>query len=82
MCDVKLPFGENNYPVFTMPPEIKSEVSDNEEYLKYQCIEGMQNRYSIKYQSANQRDDQPEEKAYELSERLDYELEGNRKDRI
>lgn len=74
MCDVKLPFGENNYPVFTMPPEIKSEVSDNEEYLKDQCIEGMQNRYSIKYQSANQRDDQPEEKAYELSERLDYEL--------
>ena len=26
MCDVKLPFGENNYPVFTLPPEIKTEV--------------------------------------------------------
>ena len=34
MCDVKLPFGENNYPVFTLPPEIKSEVSDNVQYLK------------------------------------------------
>jgi len=44
MCDVKLPFGENNYPVFTMPPEITSQVADNEAYLKHQCIEGMQTR--------------------------------------
>ena len=41
MCDVKLPFGENNYPVFSMPPEISTKVSNNEEYLKLQCIEGM-----------------------------------------
>ena len=34
----------------------------------------MQNRYSIKYQSENERDDQSQEKVYELSERLDYEL--------
>ena len=34
MCEVKLPFGENNYPVFSMPPEIKSEVEDNVAYLK------------------------------------------------
>ena len=74
MCDVKLPFGENNYPVFTMPPEIKSDISDNEAYLKHQCIEGMQNRYDAKYLSESARNDESEEKVRELSERLDYEL--------
>ena len=54
MCDVKLPFGENNYPVFTMPPEVKSEVSDNDEYLKCQCIDGMMDRYNEKYLAENE----------------------------
>ena len=62
MCDVKLPFGENNYPAFTMPPEIKSDISDNEAYLKHQCIEGMQNRYDAKYLSESARNDESEGK--------------------
>jgi DNA polymerase III alpha subunit len=43
--NLKLPFGENNYPVFTLPPEIKTKVSDNVEYLKNLCIEGLKERY-------------------------------------
>ena len=74
MCDVKLPFGENNYPVFTMPPEIRSEVPDNDAYLMQQCIEGMQERYRVDYLPENGRTDELEEKVKELSERLDYEL--------
>ena len=45
MCELKLPFGENNYPVFTLPPEIKTTVADNVEYLKNLCIEGLKERY-------------------------------------
>ena len=52
MCDLKLPFGENNYPVFTLPPEIKAKVSDNEEYLKILCIDGLKNRYNEEYISS------------------------------
>jgi DNA polymerase-3 subunit alpha len=74
MCDVKLPFGENNYPVFTMPPEISTEIKDNVEYLKQQCIEGMQERYEAEYLEEASRDDDSDEKRKELSERLDYEL--------
>ena len=57
-----------------MPPEIKSEVSDNDAYLKHQCIEGMQERYSVEYVAENGRNDDSDEKVKELSERLDYEL--------
>lgn len=74
MCDVKLPFGENNYPVFTMPPEISSEVEDNGSYLLSQCTEGMKNRYDLDYQPPELRKEAIEDKIRELSERLDYEL--------
>ena len=46
---MKLPFGENNYPVFTLPPEIRTEVADNVLYLTNLCIEGLKNRYEIDY---------------------------------
>mgnify|MGYP003324340794 CR=1 FL=1 len=73
MCDVKLPFGENNYPVFTLPPEIKTEVPDNVEYLRKLCLDGLKKRYRLGYEDV---DNRTEEKplAKELSERLDYEL--------
>ena len=74
MCDLKLPFGENNYPVFTLPPEIKTKVSDNEEYLKILCIDGLKNRYNEEYISEQNRNDDTNEKVKELSERIDYEL--------
>jgi DNA polymerase-3 subunit alpha len=73
MCDVKLPFGENNYPVFTLPPEIKTEVKDNVEYLQKLCIEGLHKRYEVAYQSPEGRSEE-NSRAKELSERLDYEL--------
>ena len=73
MCDVKLPFGENNYPVFTLPPEIKTEVKDNVQYLQNLCIEGLHKRYEVAYQEVDDRSDQ-DSRAKELSERLDYEL--------
>ena len=73
MCEVKLPFGENNYPVFTLPPEIKTEVKDNLEYLKNLCIEGLQTRYEIEYQELSLREE-GDPLSKELSERLDYEL--------
>ena len=73
MCEVKLPFGENNYPVFTMPPEIKTEVSDNIEYLRKLCIEGLQKRYEVSYEEASDRVEE-DSQSKELSERLDYEL--------
>jgi len=74
MCDVKLPFGENNYPVFTLPPEISTTVTDNVEYLKNQCVVGMKERYGLEYQGTDQRNDNTGEKEKELSERIDYEL--------
>ena len=74
MCDVKLPFGENNYPVFTMPPEISSEVEDNGSYLLSQCTDGMKSRYGLDYQPPELREEDTEDKIRELSERLDYEL--------
>ncbi len=74
MCEVKLPFGENNYPVFTMPPEISSKVEDNDSYLLFQCVEGMKNRYQLDYLPLDSREEETDKKIQELSERLDYEL--------
>ncbi|HAF58650.1 MAG TPA: DNA polymerase III subunit alpha, partial [Opitutae bacterium] len=73
MCEVKLPFGENNYPVFTMPPEIRTEVKDNVQYLKNLCVEGLQTRYEVAYQEEGDREP-GESLVNELSVRLDYEL--------
>ena len=74
MCEVKLPFGENNYPVFSMPPEIKSEVEDNVAYLKRLCVEGLKDRYDAEYQPEDKRAEDPEDQTRVLSERIDYEL--------
>jgi DNA polymerase-3 subunit alpha len=74
MCEVKLPFGENNYPVFSMPPEIKSRVGDNVAYLKHLCVEGLKKRYESDYQPEEKRSEDPEDKTRILSERIDYEL--------
>ncbi len=74
MCDVKLPFGENNYPVFTLPPEINSVEKDNLTYLKNQCILGMKECYGVEYLPSDSRNDLTEEKIRTLSERMDYEL--------
>ena len=74
MCEVKLPFGDNNYPVFSMPPEIKSEVVDNIAYLKRLCVEGLKERYDSDYREEGKRSEDAEDEARVLSERIDYEL--------
>ncbi|MBO93613.1 MAG: DNA polymerase III subunit alpha [Opitutales bacterium] len=76
MCEVKLPFGENNYPVFPLPAEISSKFSDNADYLQRLCLDGLQERYGLDYLGADDRREGDEEtlKACELAERIDYEL--------
>ena len=58
---------------FTLPPDIKTEVSDNVKYLKKLCVDGLHERYQVSYE---QEDDRLEVESLpkELSERLDYEL--------
>jgi DNA polymerase-3 subunit alpha len=74
MCELKLPFGENNYPVFTLPPEINTKEVDNVKYLKLLCIEGLKGRYEKEYLAEELRGEDTDEKVRELSERVDYEL--------
>ena len=74
MCDVKLPFGENNYPVYPMPLEISKEFADRPSYLKSLCNKGMVERYELSYLKKSERDENADAKLLELSERVDYEL--------
>jgi DNA polymerase-3 subunit alpha len=74
MCELKLPFGENHYPVFTLPPEINTKEVDNVKYLKLLCIEGLKGRYEKEYLAEELRGEDTDEKVRELSERVDYEL--------
>ncbi len=78
MCDVKLPFGENHYPVFNMPPEIKTRCDDNATYLKELCIKGLQKRYGVDYhhpQNYKPHANEDPQLAITLVERINYELE-------
>ena len=83
MCDVKLPFGENNYPVFHRPPELETKFEDNEVYLRQLCHEGMEARYGLKYIPESDRpkeegevneEGKEEDLAHTLSNQIDYEI--------
>ncbi|MFP6899663.1 MAG: DNA polymerase III subunit alpha, partial [Opitutales bacterium] len=77
MCEVKLPFGEDHYPVYSLSPEISSKFSDNAKYLRNLCLKGLKERYDLKYLSPDERPEKGDEesaKVVELSERIDYEL--------
>jgi DNA polymerase-3 subunit alpha len=82
MCDVKLPFGENNYPVFHQPPELKSKFKDNGAYLRELCHKGMKDRYGLDFIPEDQRTeeepegtkDDKENLALTLSKQIDYEV--------
>ena len=76
MCEVKLPFGENNYPVYPLPPEVSSEFFKNADYLRGLCLAGFNGHYDLDYLDPDERPSTEAEpsKAMELSERLDYEL--------
>jgi DNA polymerase-3 subunit alpha len=69
MCDLKIPFDENHFPVYPLPPEIKD---DRPAYLKNLCVEGLKERYSIDYHTPDRAADP--ETARILVERIDYEL--------
>ena len=69
MCDLTLKFGENRYPKYPLPPEIKS---DKPGYLQELCVAGLQQRYGVDYQKPASAKDAA--LASTLVERLDYEL--------
>ena len=69
MCDLTLIFGENRYPKYPLPPEIKT---DKPGYLRELCVDGLQNRYGVDYQKPAKAKDVA--LAQTLVERLDYEL--------
>ena len=72
MCEVKLPFGKIIIQSFTMPPEIRTEVKDNVQYLKNLCVEDCK-QDEVAYQEEGDREP-GESLVNELSVRLDYEL--------
>lgn len=77
MCDLVLPFGQNHYPVFTVPPEIRSRDVDNVQYIRELCIEGLKDRYGFDYNNPHlfqPAPGQPADLGKILAERLDYEL--------
>ncbi|HVT74346.1 MAG TPA: DNA polymerase III subunit alpha [Lacunisphaera sp.] len=69
MCDLKLTFGENRYPKFPLPPEIKV---DKPAYLHELCVAGLQRRYGVDYAQPAKAPDPGQ--AATLVARLDYEL--------
>ncbi len=69
MCDLNLTFGENRYPKYPLPPEIKP---DKPAYLRALCLEGLQRRYAVDYAKPAKAGDPA--LAQTLVERLDYEL--------
>jgi len=76
MCDLILPFGQNHYPVFTAPIEIRSKY-ENYEYIKDLCIEGLKDRYGFDYNNPEKFENpagQVGDLGRLLAERLDYEL--------
>lgn len=78
MCEVKLPLGENHYPVFKMPSEIKVRNKTNAGYLKELCIEGLLKRYGINYYHPNNyqpKANEDHDLANILVERVNHELE-------
>jgi DNA polymerase-3 subunit alpha len=76
MCNVKLPFGKNNYPVFQLPAEVRPRCPDNMAYLRDLCIAGLKVRYGVDYHHPeNSSPEQPAGFARQLVERINYEIE-------
>jgi len=77
MCDVKLPFGENNYPVYEIPPDITGDYESNEDYLRKLCHKGMEGRYDAVYVLESDRPievNEEEDIAITLSRQIDFEI--------
>jgi DNA polymerase-3 subunit alpha len=48
MCDFSMPYGQNHYPVFPMPPELAP--VDKGDYLRSLCIRGIRERYGVDHE--------------------------------
>ena len=73
MVDFEMPFGQNHYPVFKMPPDAAEHSQDHADYLKKLCIEGLKERYDIDYTRLGQA--KVPDQTRTIIERLDYELD-------
>ena len=81
MCELAIPFpkGNERYPKYSLPPEIKT---DRAGYLRDLCIVGLKKRYGVDYETAKKIADVPADAtakegpalARALVERLDFEL--------
>ncbi len=77
MCEVQLPFGENNYPVYNIPPEISSKYKENDAYLAHLCHKGLKVLYDVDYVPPAEHPEKPgenEDLAIRLSRQIDFEL--------
>lgn len=81
MCDLKIEFGKNRYPVFPLPPEMAAQGVDRVSLLRRQCVEGLLLRYGVSYEGPEWTDRaEPARRASEpglpreLVERMDFEL--------
>jgi DNA polymerase-3 subunit alpha len=75
MCDVKLPFGKNNYPVFQLPVELKPRFEKNTEYLRELCLAGLQKRYGVDFRQPDALvPGRPAGFGRELIERVNFEI--------
>ncbi len=78
MCELDIPFGKNQYPVYKRPIELTATYPSNKDYLYDLCKKGLKQRYGVDYveptpSSAPQDTGAPSSAAM-LSQRLDYEL--------
>ena len=76
MCDLSLKFGENRYPLYPLPAEIKTGKPG---YLKELCVAGLKTRYNVDYVQRAFADKAKTEKQdpaiiATVIERTDYEL--------
>jgi DNA polymerase-3 subunit alpha len=76
MCDVQLPFGKNNFPVFQLPVEIRERCSSNTAFMRELCIAGLQSRYGVDYHHPDKTPvpNHPPAFARELVERVNFEI--------
>ena len=75
MCDLQMPFGKNNYPVFQLPVELKPRFAKNTAYMLDLCIAGLKDRYGVDFH--NPAPPVPGQRAgfgQELVDRINFEI--------
>lgn len=78
MCELDIPFGKNQYPVYKKPIELSTVYPTNKAYLYHLCKEGLKWRYGVDYIDPSPTPSESKTTtpflAETLSQRLDYEL--------